>query len=283
MWTDVPGTTVVTGSNDNYASGAIRDIPLPSSLSDQSKVYLRWIMSSNTSVNGGTVASTGTSRIADITIKGARIIPTDEVVADVASGSSVPRNAVVTLSVAATDAVIEYQLNGNSPVQSTSNEVPVTVDAFNQAGNTAVIKARAIVDGAPADEFTFTYTQAKLESVSANRASGSALRDGALIRLMSFEDVGEIRYTLTEKAGTGDEVVNSEATYSEAITLTADMFPVRITTYKQHEDYLSSDVTTFDYTLDTTNPDELNHYYGQWLCAFPCRRWAVPVGCNAGY
>ncbi len=67
-WFDVPGAAVLD-SND-WTHGVLTNIPLPIACNNQDTVYLRWIMTSNTSVTGSTVASGGTSRIDDIFIKG---------------------------------------------------------------------------------------------------------------------------------------------------------------------------------------------------------------------
>jgi endonuclease I len=72
-WTDITGGTITVA--DNFTIGVATNLSLPTGCSNQSSVYIRWIMSSNTSVGGGTVGSTGTSRIDDIVIKGYSIAP----------------------------------------------------------------------------------------------------------------------------------------------------------------------------------------------------------------
>ncbi len=67
-FTDVPGG-VITVAN-SWGSGDVVDLPLPSDADNQPVVYLRWIVTSTTSINGGTVASGGTSRISQVQIKG---------------------------------------------------------------------------------------------------------------------------------------------------------------------------------------------------------------------
>ena len=67
-WVDVSnGSVTVSG---NWSSGVLNGISLPTECDNQPLVYLRWIMTSNTSVNGNTVASTGTNRIDDIIVTG---------------------------------------------------------------------------------------------------------------------------------------------------------------------------------------------------------------------
>ncbi|MDY0280524.1 MAG: endonuclease [Salinivirgaceae bacterium] len=67
-WIDVL-SSIVTVAN-NFTDGQLIDISLPQEVSDVNKVYLRWIMTSNTAVNGSAVALSGTSRMDDIVIRG---------------------------------------------------------------------------------------------------------------------------------------------------------------------------------------------------------------------
>lgn len=67
-WTDVTGGAVTVGND--FTTGVLTDIALPTACDNQSSVYLRWIMTSNTSVGNGTVASTGTSRMDDLFVTG---------------------------------------------------------------------------------------------------------------------------------------------------------------------------------------------------------------------
>ncbi|MFN3908110.1 MAG: M14 family zinc carboxypeptidase [Flavobacterium sp.] len=69
-WIDVPAGNIMCA--DNFTAGLLVNVPLPAACNNQSSVSLRWIMTSNTSVAGGSniVQSAGTSRIDDIVIKG---------------------------------------------------------------------------------------------------------------------------------------------------------------------------------------------------------------------
>ena len=73
-WTDVTGgtvaltTTVVAGTLNTW--GALTDVALPAAANNQALISLRWIMTSNTAINASPVASTGTSRISAIYVKG---------------------------------------------------------------------------------------------------------------------------------------------------------------------------------------------------------------------
>ncbi|HPW65624.1 MAG TPA: hypothetical protein PLS84_00930, partial [Salinivirgaceae bacterium] len=67
-WIDVASSDIVVANN--FTSGVLSDIALPEVCSNQGKVYMRWVMTSDTSVNGLTVASAGTNGIDNIVIKG---------------------------------------------------------------------------------------------------------------------------------------------------------------------------------------------------------------------
>lgn len=84
-WTDISGTNVTCVLN-NWAAGALTDIPLPSACEDQASVYLRWIMTSNTSISGGTTSSNRYSGIDDILVVGTAITGSDIVIG---TGSSI--------------------------------------------------------------------------------------------------------------------------------------------------------------------------------------------------
>ncbi|MGC4130115.1 MAG: chitobiase/beta-hexosaminidase C-terminal domain-containing protein [Bergeyella sp.] len=66
-YTDLPNATVVVANN--WTSGVLTNVSLPSACENQALVYIRWIMTSNNAVDG-TLANAGTSRIENISIKG---------------------------------------------------------------------------------------------------------------------------------------------------------------------------------------------------------------------
>ncbi|HOG20235.1 MAG TPA: hypothetical protein PKW37_07325, partial [Salinivirgaceae bacterium] len=67
-WIDVDSSEIIVANN--FTSGVLSDIALPEICNNQGKVYLRWLMTSDTSVNGSTVTSVGANRIDNIIIKG---------------------------------------------------------------------------------------------------------------------------------------------------------------------------------------------------------------------
>lgn len=67
-WSDVEGSNITVASD--FTSGVLYETPLPPEINNNEIVYLRWIMTSNISVSGGTVGSSGTNRIDDILVRG---------------------------------------------------------------------------------------------------------------------------------------------------------------------------------------------------------------------
>ena len=67
-YADVTGGTVLVANN--WTSGVVNNLALPAACDNQSAVFVRWIPTSTTSANGGTVLAGGTSRIDNIYIKG---------------------------------------------------------------------------------------------------------------------------------------------------------------------------------------------------------------------
>lgn len=78
-WTDL--VPLITVLNDSFISGAVNDQALPSDANNQASVKLRWIMADNTSVGGGTVAGTGTSRMDNLIVNGDLINAEAEILA----------------------------------------------------------------------------------------------------------------------------------------------------------------------------------------------------------
>lgn len=67
-WIDIPNSTITVA--DNYTSGVLNQLQLPTAIENLAVVSLRWIMTSNTSINNGTVTNSGESNIDDIIVFG---------------------------------------------------------------------------------------------------------------------------------------------------------------------------------------------------------------------
>ncbi|MBU0763842.1 MAG: PKD domain-containing protein [Bacteroidetes bacterium] len=69
IWTDVTDGTVTCAVN-NWTSGNLDELDLPASCNDRPSVFLRWIMTSNTSIGGGTIQNYRRNSIDDIFVTG---------------------------------------------------------------------------------------------------------------------------------------------------------------------------------------------------------------------
>ncbi len=89
-WSNVSGSSITVGNN--WTSGVLDNVALPAEMKNQAKVYLRWMKSSNVSVNSGTVAANGTNRIDDIIIQGKPLTYVISYDGNGATSGSVPPN-----------------------------------------------------------------------------------------------------------------------------------------------------------------------------------------------
>jgi len=74
-WQDLPNANVIDTAN--WTKGTLSNIPLPKEVNNQSTVFIRWLMKTNTSANGGVVNNNGSSSIDNIFIKGNGSLPVE--------------------------------------------------------------------------------------------------------------------------------------------------------------------------------------------------------------
>lgn len=67
-WFDVPVATITVAAN--FTTGVLTNVALAQECENQTNLYLRWIVTSDVSVNNSTVTNTDTNRIDDILIQG---------------------------------------------------------------------------------------------------------------------------------------------------------------------------------------------------------------------
>ena len=170
------------------------------------------------------------------TIEGSTAPQVTDPIADPPSGSAILINSFVNLSTTSLTpgAVIEYSLNGAPEVTSTTDTVNVQITAFDQTGDTATIRARAVLPdpsnpGVPLDYSLwqiFTYTQAAVANVVPDRESGR-IAVGATLTLTTVTPGADIFVTIIRNLGAGapdEEVIANGALYVGGIIITDDMF-----------------------------------------------------------
>ncbi len=76
-WNEVPNSNLIT-AND-WETGVLENLPLPEECTNRQMVYLRWIMTSDTSTSGELVEANGKLKIDDIVISGTDVSNIEDV------------------------------------------------------------------------------------------------------------------------------------------------------------------------------------------------------------
>lgn len=152
-WTDVTGGTVTAANN---WSGALNNVALPTECSDTSALYIRWIMTSNIGIGGGTVGAAGTSKIDDIVIKGTSISGVEEVLLN--SGLAIYPNPVnTTLNVCSNETINEiliYNFAGQCIYNSNLNSKKLSIDVSGFKTGLYFISTKDIKNNYKLQKFT---------------------------------------------------------------------------------------------------------------------------------
>jgi trimeric autotransporter adhesin len=180
--------------------------------------------------------------------------------ASVPTGTAIPLNSIVTLSTTTTGTAITFSLNEGTQVTTTGSSINVTIDAFKDGK--ATIAASASDGIYTTATQTFTYTQSKVENVSASPSGGAIFANSPII-LSTTMNGATIVYSLYKNSfsstdGTLDGT--ADQTYTDPITLDSSYFPVRIVAKATVSNYLDSDSATFTYTLKKAVGGEKNYY-----------------------
>lgn len=259
-WTDVPNSSIqIPSAVAITLDSSLFTVALPSGAANKDTIYLRWLMTSNTQASGnGNVGSGGTHQINNISIKGTYVIGDNQVYAPTANTTDgkVPMGSTVTFSSRTSDAAVEYSTDGGS-TYATADNGQVTLAALPATLYVKAVKA-GMVDSRVK---IFEFTQAQVATVNSSPQAG-AIPSNAAITLTTVPADAAIKYVLTKKAGTAEETVLPEATYTTPIQLSEEMFPVKISAKALKENYLDSDLIIFAYTAKKPSGGEKN-YFGQ--------------------
>lgn len=241
-WNDIQNSAyAITGT---ALSNYMPTITLPADAADKDNILINFIMTSNTTASGGTVASTGTSNINNIIVAGSEI-PGRKVASVTANPPSgaVALNSQVVLSCGTQDAAIKYSLDGGTTWNDYSAAITLTALP-------ASIQAYASAAGLPTSATTtFNYTQAQAAQVTAS-PNGGTVNLNSQVSLSCSTPGASIKYSLDDGATWND--------YSAAIKLTA--LPASIKAYAVAAGMLDSTASTFNYTQKT---GAYNIYFGQ--------------------
>lgn len=145
-WTDAPGTTIVT-AND-WSTGVLDSVVLPSECNNQSALYLRWIMTSNTNSSGANVGANGINKIDDIYVSGQVVLSASDK-AKVDIGLKVSPNPSNGKMVVETNDPMAfwslYSVSGKCLIkQTTSSLKKVTINIDSVPNGTYFLKVKTI-------------------------------------------------------------------------------------------------------------------------------------------
>lgn len=195
-YTDVPGTAITVANN--FTSGVLTNVALPSACDNQPLVYLRWIMTSDIAVNGTPVVTGGSANIDDILVEGrlgTMIAPYDNLNVGNVTSYNVNTNIVANTTYYYRVRAVSGGTSANSnAITVTTDPVSVTWSAgawSNVTGPDADIEA-VLVDAYNSGESEGEFSAKKL---TINTGGSLTIAEGTNITV-----VNEVINNLTEAA-----------------------------------------------------------------------------------
>ncbi len=240
-WHDVPDGDVTAGATVHSPFS----VTLPRGASNRDTLYIRLLMSSEISANGGTVGSGGTHQINQIRLEGSYIILDNQVapVAPSVSGGEVPLRTTVEFTSPTEGASVMLSTDGGSTYSQASSfaaeTLPVTLHLKAVKAGMLDSRVKAV-----------TYVQEKVKIVKP-LSSSFDVAPGAKVTLTCETANASIFYKL------GD---SEYAVYEGPITLTE--LPATITAYATAPGCVPGDEVSYTYRKGMT-VDEYNIYFGQ--------------------
>ncbi len=96
-YSDVPNGNIVVANN--WTTGVINQLAVPISNQGTNSIFIRWLMTSNTDVNGGNVSAAGISKIDDIIVTATNSVGIEETIyKDAVSIYPNPSNGIINFS-----------------------------------------------------------------------------------------------------------------------------------------------------------------------------------------
>ncbi|GAB4446368.1 MAG: hypothetical protein Fur0028_00770 [Bacteroidales bacterium] len=187
-WVDIAPVTVA----NNFTTGVLTDVALPSACNNQYNVYVRWIMTSNTSVSNATVASTGASNIDDIYVKGIAFLSNE---AEILS-FNIPNQVSSTIN--STNATVDVVMPYGTDVTNLTPTITVSAGAsINPTSGTTQ-------DFSSAVQYIVTAADATIKTWTVNVATQAASTEA---EILTFDIPGQLNSTINSSTATVDVVM----------------------------------------------------------------------------
>jgi len=187
-WVDIAPVTVA----NNFTTGVLTDVALPSACNNQYDVYVRWIMTSNTSVNNSTVSGTGASNIDDIYVKGVAFLSSDKEIL----AFDIPNQVSSTIN--STNATVDVVMPYGADVTNLTPTITVSAGAsINPTSGTAQ-------DFSSAVQYIVTAADATTKTWTVNVTTEAASTEA---EILTFDIPGQLNSTINSSAATVDVVM----------------------------------------------------------------------------
>jgi len=259
IWRDANDPTIVVPSAlgiNEPASQFAKTLPVGANGAE--KLFIRLVVDSTASANGGTIAAGGTNSINNIVITGEFIVNENQLSApssDTPSGA-IPLGHVVNFTPDAKDVGVPgYAIMVSADDGATWASAPGGAYTVTSLPVTILVRASA-PDKVNSRALSFTFTQAKLPQVTASRNSGAVI-PGATIRLDNAVDGVTIKYQINAGAALD---------YTQALVLADELFignpaTFTVTAWAEKAGYITGDSATFSYTKAVVGGEKV--YFGQ--------------------
>ncbi|MGD0710789.1 MAG: C1 family peptidase, partial [Bacteroidales bacterium] len=210
--------------NNNWTSGVVTNVSLVSACNDQSSLYLRWIMTSNTSTNNGTIGNTAVSRIDDVIVTGDPILPDD---AGTITGTTPICQGTnsVSFSVPAIANATGYNWlysGTGATINGSGTNITINFSSTATSGNVIVYGTNSNGDGLPSS-FAVTINPSPTASATNNGpiCTGSTLAlTGEPLSMASYNWSGPNLYSSTVQSPTVSASATSAMAGTYTITVT---------------------------------------------------------------
>lgn len=254
-WKDIPDATItIKPALSITADDSLFTKVLPNDAANRDVLYIRWIMTSETAANGGTVASGGTHQINNIVITGAYIVGDNQVypVFTDTVGNAVPLGAVVKFFTQTPDATIMYSVDEGKTYTIAENG-NVTLDTLP-----ITLYVKAVKEGMEDSRVkVFTYTQARADNVFVSPAGGE-VNPGDIIKLSCSTPNATIYYSWVKNPEEKDFSIYNP---NEPLVVPTNL-PATLTVYATAPGYIAGPQSSYYFT-QMVDPSSYNLYFGQ--------------------